>query len=470
MKKKDEHFVNFVLVLIILFLIHLIFFSGALLDPVFGQECTDGTCDKAKVLPQFQVNWRSADTTDGRKNPAVVRMEHDDYKGRGYFTGFFVVAPNALRMNIVVTAAHCFEGPGETRVFLSDGRIFKGEILELDHIWDVAIVRVEGENIPAMRLATEPPVRGDPICAYGYGWVGKQYARMCGKALGYTLFKGQNAANTLKCSFVSRDGDSGGPMVNNRCEVVAVISCADDDQSGTHGTWAARIKVIVDGAIARKINQVDFVKKEDIGKLPLLPIQQVAPPVAEAGAVDERVKLAEKKPREKHHEEGTKSADAKAPSTGLGLPEGLMHGDVASSALAIAIPTIVTLLGVGLTGGVGWGGWVALRKALSVYRRINKKNRRSVDSSADSFSTLPRDARETQQLLQLAELEGRSPLFDALVGRLVFDELNDAIDGDRPEKDFAIQFKETVLRRFNEIAPISVIKEMSSNENQGGEK
>ncbi len=256
-KKKYSHFACFIILLILFFLVHLIFFSGGILSPVFGQECADGKCDRTNAPQQSQVRFAPSDTTDSRKNPTVARLEHDDYKGRGYFTGFFIVAPNALRMNILVTAAHCFDGPGETRVYLPDGRMFKGEVLALDRIWDVAVVSVEGPRIPAMRLATKPPARGDLISAYGYGWVGKQYARINGVAIGYSIFKGQRVANTLKCSFKVRDGDSGGPMVNSRCEVVAVISCSDD-QSGTHGTWAARIKVIVDRAIANRIQETVF--------------------------------------------------------------------------------------------------------------------------------------------------------------------------------------------------------------------
>ncbi len=474
--KKNRSFLNILLEPCLENLIFLLIFILGVLTTIAvltglagaAEPCTTGACDIAKVLPQFQINWKSADTTDGRKNLAVARMEHDDYKGRGYFTGFFIVAPNGLRANILVTAAHCFDGPGETRIYLPDGRMFKGDVLELDHIWDVAVVVVEGPNIPAMRLATVAPVRGDPISAYGYGWVGKQYARINGIALGYSIFRGQNVRNTLKCSFKVRDGDSGGPMVNSRCEVVAVISCSDD-QSGTHGTWAARIKVIVDRAIARKIQESVFATT-DTGKLPPPPVAKpavapsvrqevarlvearVAPPV-EAGAArsDAWRKEYDLKKEKNAPRQGKK---AKAPSTGLGLL-GFQHLLADSDALALAFQAAAVVGGLGLIGGVGWGGWVAQRALLALYRRRKGK---SVDSSADSFSFLPREAKEAQQLLQLSELEGRSPLFDALIGRLALDELDDVIDGDRPEKDYAVQLKERILSRFNEIAPVSVKK------------
>ena len=452
--------VNFVFFLIAACLFYLLF----IILPVvcFGQECADGKCGRVGDVQPSQVRFAPTGTIASQKNSAVARLEHDDYKGRGYFTGFFTAAPNGLRANILVTAAHCFDGPGETRIYLPDGRMFKGEVLELDHIWDVAVVMVEGANIPAMRLATVAPARGDPISAYGYGWVGKQYARINGVALGYSIFRGQNVRNTLKCSFEVRDGDSGGPMVNSRCEVVAVISCSDD-QSGTHGTWAARIKVIVDRAIARKIKQTSFaVKKEDTGKLPPPPVAlpvvtpspkaaarlveaRVAPPV-EAGAANiERSVASAGRPTE------IQQSIMKAPSTGLGLPIGSL-GKTASGALALALQVAAVVGGLGLTGGVGWGGWAIVRSLIRSKREIMEP----ADSPADSFSTLSREAKEARQLLQLSELEGRSPLFDALIGRLAFDELDNIIDSDRPEKDFAVQLKERLMRRFNDIAPVSV--------------
>ena len=461
-------------------------FFFVVLSNCFGQECVDGTCDKANAPQQSQVRFAPAGTIESQKNPAVVRIEHDDYKGRGYFTGFFIVAPNGLRTNILVTAAHCFDGPGETRIYLPDGRTFKGEILVLDHVWDVAVVMVEGANIPAMRLATVPPAPGDKICAYGYGWVGKQYARMCGVALGYSISRGQNVANTLRCSFKVRDGDSGGPIVNSRHEVVAVITHGDN-QSGAYGTWAARIKVIVDRAIARKIAQVDFVsKKEDIGRLPLPPIahpvaqlpakQRVAPLAMEVGADDvvddanvaviERLRsmLEAQSLVDKKENTEVQETNVKVPFFDLSLPTGLVaEGTTPSILLSTGLQIAAAAAGVGLTGGVGWGGWVALKALLAIYRRRKGK---STDSPVDNFSTLPRKAKEARQFLQLSELEGRSPLYDALIGRLALDELDDTIDSDQPEKNFAIEFKERIMRRFNEIAPVSV-ENASNNTNQG---
>lgn len=448
--------VNFTFVVIAVFLFSLIFFFG-IFSIGYGQECTTEACPP-RSNPLQQVSRKSAIIVGGKVHPAVVRMEHDDAKGRSYFTGVLIVAPNKLRMDIIVTAAHVFDGPGETRAYLSDGRVLSGEILGLDRLWDIAIVRVEGSNLTAMKLATEAPMRGDVITAYGFGWVGKQYTRTQGIALGYTLFNGQNTANTLLCSFVVRNGDSGGPMVNDRCEVAAIISCSDD-QSGTNGTWAARIKVIMDRAIARKIKQVNFATKEDTGRLSLPPIaRRVAPPVVEAGTARydeveagiENARILSKVLN--NAKQGTK---ATAPSAGLGLPVGVTFDSMASDALAWAIPTIATLLGVGLTGGAGWGGWVVLKTLLALYRRRKGK---SVDQSADSFSAIARDDTEAIQLLQLSQLEGRNPVHDAIVGRFAYDTIDQflAMGPDGPAADKLRELRVKLESRFNETAPLTV--------------
>ncbi|KKL23530.1 hypothetical protein LCGC14_2424470 [marine sediment metagenome] len=245
-------------------------------------------------------------------------------------------------------------------------------------------------------------------------------------------------------------------MVNSRCEVVAVISCADDDQSGTHGTWAARIKVIMDRAIARKIKQSSFInEKEDTGKSSPLPIaRRVSPPVAEAGTTGNETTIVKQPLIEVQHTVTPPPAPVLSGISGsIGTLGAALSEAATPSALSTGLQVAAAVAGVGLTGGAGWGGWVALKALLAIYRRRKGK---STDSPVDNFSTLPRKAKEARQFLQLSKLEGRSPLFDALIGRLALDELDDTIDGNRPEKDYAIRLKERLMRRFNEIAPVSV--------------
>ncbi|KKL20265.1 hypothetical protein LCGC14_2457170, partial [marine sediment metagenome] len=68
-----EGFVFFVLIVALTLFV---LFSGA-----FGQECADGKCDRANASPQSQVRFAPAGTVESQKNPAVARLEHDDYKG-----------------------------------------------------------------------------------------------------------------------------------------------------------------------------------------------------------------------------------------------------------------------------------------------------------------------------------------------------------------------------------------------------
>ena len=86
----------------------------------------------------------------------------------------------------------------------------------------------------------------------------------------------------------------------------------------------------------------------------------------------------------------------------------------------------------------------------------------AVADAADEFPSeigiVPRDDTEAKQFLRLSQLEGRSPVHDALVGRIAFDEIQNTIDHEPAgsEAVWAQSLKDTLLTRFNEMAPTAV--------------
>ena len=101
-----------------------------------------------------------------------------------------------------------------------------------------------------------------------------------------------------------------------------------------------------------------------------------------------------------------------------------------------------------------------LLSGLMRYRR-RKQGSEEAAAAAGGFlpdgdiGSLPRDDEEAYQFLQLSRLEGRSPLHDALVGRIAFDELDKAIDAkpDGPGADWARALRRKLEDRFNQMAP-----------------
>ena len=126
-----------------------------------------------------------------------------------------------------------------------------------------------------------------------------------------------------------------------------------------------------------------------------------------------------------------------------------------------AIPAI--LAGLGWTGPPAIAALVGLKILSTLIRRRRKRSKEGAGSPAPEFraepvGSIPRNDTETIEFLRLSQLEGRSPLRDALIGRLTFDALDNAIESqpDGPEANWARRLKRQLEDRFNEMAPPAV--------------
>lgn len=90
--------------------------------------------------------------------PSVVQID----TGTGLGSGV-IYEPDGL----VLTAAHVVEGARDVSVRLSDGRRVDGRVLGADPNTDVAVVRIEESNLPAVTFADEDPIVGQLAVAIG---------------------------------------------------------------------------------------------------------------------------------------------------------------------------------------------------------------------------------------------------------------------------------------------------------------
>ncbi len=65
-----------------------------------------------------------------------------------------------------------------------------------------------------------------------------------------------------------------------------------------------------------------------------------------------------------------------------------------------------------------------------------------------------RDDTEAKRFLRLAELEGRDPVHDALIGRFALDELGYMIETEADQADWAQRLQTTLEARFNRMVPL----------------
>ncbi|MEL6128481.1 MAG: HhoA/HhoB/HtrA family serine endopeptidase [Cyanobacteria bacterium J06627_3] len=127
----------------------------------------------------------------------------------------------------VMTNAHVVEGASTVTVTLNDGRTFEGNVVGTDPITDVAVVQINGEELPTAPLgSTDGLAAGQWAIAIGNP-LGLDNTVTAGiiSALGRT--SSQVGISDKRVQFIQTDaainpGNSGGPLLNAQGEVIGM--------------------------------------------------------------------------------------------------------------------------------------------------------------------------------------------------------------------------------------------------------
>jgi hypothetical protein len=177
--------------------------------------------------------------------PATCRVRNALPSGVAYLgSGTLVVMDG---QTIVLTCQHLFrEAAGVVTVTFADGRQAAVGMIYHNAAWDLAGLELELENAPPgiepVPIGETAPRKGDPVAGCGYGPNG-QYACTQGRVTGYVRVEGTDTFDTLEMSGATREGDSGGPVFNQRGELVAVLWGTDKRTAG--GTCCPRIRLFL---------------------------------------------------------------------------------------------------------------------------------------------------------------------------------------------------------------------------------
>jgi S1-C subfamily serine protease len=148
-------------------------------------------------------------------------------------TGFFVTADG-----YAVTNAHVVRG--ERRLFaLIGGREIPLRVIDSDAANDLALVKVATASRP-LPLAAAAPVKGDEITALGYpvaSALGTELKATFGRVNALSGLR--NDSRVLQIDTPLQPGNSGGPILNNRGEVVAVVTSTFSTARALHITGGA---------------------------------------------------------------------------------------------------------------------------------------------------------------------------------------------------------------------------------------
>lgn len=148
--------------------------------------------------------------------PRVPRPDRELPRGQG--SGFII-----SQDGYVLTNHHVVDGADEITVTLPDKREFKGHLIGSDQRSDVALVKIDGATLPSSKI-------GDPAKLKVGEWViaiGSPFGLQNTVTAGIVSAKGRETGELLP--FIQTDaavnpGNSGGPLINMRGEVVGINS------------------------------------------------------------------------------------------------------------------------------------------------------------------------------------------------------------------------------------------------------
>ncbi|MGH8869265.1 MAG: S1C family serine protease [Actinomycetes bacterium] len=161
--------------------------------------------------------------------PSVVSIKVSDGEADGTGSGFVIRGDGyILTNNHVVESA---TDGGEIRVVFNDEESAEAEIVGSDASYDLAVIKVKARDLPTARLGnSDDVVVGDPVVAIGspLGLSGTVTSGIV-SALDRPVTAGESAGessfiNAIQTDAAVNPGNSGGPLVNRRGEVVGINS------------------------------------------------------------------------------------------------------------------------------------------------------------------------------------------------------------------------------------------------------
>ncbi|MFL9923557.1 DegQ family serine endoprotease [Herbaspirillum lusitanum] len=137
---------------------------------------------------------------------------------RGVGSGFVISADG-----YILTNAHVVEGASDVYVTLTDKREFKAKIIGSDTRTDVALLKIDGNNLPRLTMGDSDKIRaGEWVLA-----IGSPFGLENTVTAGIVSAKARDTGDYLpliQTDVAVNPGNSGGPLINLKGEVIGINS------------------------------------------------------------------------------------------------------------------------------------------------------------------------------------------------------------------------------------------------------
>lgn len=170
-------------------------------------------------------------------HPAVCRVAVVERGGEAYGSGTLVDVREEY--GLVITNWHVVrEATGPIRTIFPGGFTSEARPLKLDETWDLAALVIWRPPLDPVSMASAAPRPGDRLTICGYG--GGDYLAQTGRCTEYYSPEVGQPLEIVELNVQARQGDSGGPIFNDRGEIAGVLFGAA--RGSTLGSFGPRVR------------------------------------------------------------------------------------------------------------------------------------------------------------------------------------------------------------------------------------
>ena len=180
----------------------------------------------------------------------------------------------------VITNHHVIAKAEKVMVILNDGRTAEARLAGTDPDTDIAVLKIELDNLPEVRIANLKKLKiGDVVLAIGYPFrIGQTVTQGIISATGRNQVSQNTYENFLQTDAAINPGNSGGALINTEGDIVGINSLIYTETGNFNGIgFAIPIDLVVD--VMTQITENGYVIRGWLGvegqNVPLQTLQSI---------------------------------------------------------------------------------------------------------------------------------------------------------------------------------------------------
>jgi serine protease Do len=189
------------------------------------------------------------DDFDGRRMPGMPRGQHNFRMPRQEGLGSGVII---TKDGYILTNNHVVDGAEQVKVALQDGREFIAKVIGRDPKSDVAVVKIDGKDLPTVPIADSDKVEvGDVVLAIGNPFgIGQTVTTGIVSATGRGGAIGLDYEDFIQTDAAINPGNSGGALVDSEGRLIGINTAILSRSGGNQGIGFA-----IPSNLARDVSQ-----------------------------------------------------------------------------------------------------------------------------------------------------------------------------------------------------------------------